>query len=128
MNGESDGLPFWRKELFLPGAKQVCNVAKELGKLPFWTLNGDRKILTNHPSGKPQGLITAARSDKGGLVVAYSPQGEPIRFAAGTSPARGTITWFNPRTGESTTESGPIGTELTPPSKGDWVLIVKPSP
>jgi len=125
---EPDGLPLWRKALFLPGAKQVSNVAKELGKLPFWTLNGDRKILTNPPSEKPQGLITAASSDKGGLVVAYTPQGEPVRFAAGTSPARGTTKWFNARTGESTTESGPIGTALTPPGKGDWILIVKPSP
>lgn len=125
---ELDGLPLWRKALFLPGAKQVSNVAKELGKLPFWTLNSDRKILTNPPSERPQGLITAASSDEGGLVVAYSPQGDAIRFAAGALPTQGAITWLNARTGESTTESGPIGTELTPPNKGGWIVIVKRNP
>ena len=66
-----------------------------------------------------------ASADKGMLMVAYSPKGEAIRLEAGSVPARGSITWLNARTGESTTESGPVGAELTPPDKGDWLVIVK---
>jgi len=123
---QEDGFPFWRKALFLPGAKQVSKLAEELGNLPFWTLSSDAKVLKGPPTRTtPERLVTAVSADKGMLVVAYSPQGEPIRLEAGGVPAQGTVTWLNARTGESTTETGPIGNELTPPDKGDWILIVR---
>lgn len=126
---ELDGVPLWRRALYLTGARQVSKLAEELGKLPFWTLSHDRKILKNPPiKTSPERLVTAATADEGMLTVVYSPKGEPIRLEAGAVPAQGTITWLKARTGESTTESGPIGTELIPPDKEDWILIVKPSP
>jgi hypothetical protein len=122
---ELDGVPLWRRALYLPGAKQVCRLAEELGKLPFWTLNNNRKVLKNSPVGTPRALVAASSADDGMLVVAYSPQGEPIRLETGTSADQGKMTWLNARTGGSTTDTGPIGTELTPPDKGDWLVIVK---
>jgi hypothetical protein len=100
-------------------------LAGELGNLPFWTLNNDGKALKTPPTRTtPERLVTIASADNGMLIVAYSRKGEPIRFETGGVPARGTISWLNARTGESMTESGPIGTELTPADKGDWILIL----
>jgi hypothetical protein len=123
---ELGGVPLWRRALYMPGARQVARLAGELGNLPFWTLSNDDKALKGPPvQTSPERLVTVASADKGMLMVAYSRNGEHIRLEAEGMPARGTITWLNARTGESTTESGPIGSELAPPDKGDWLVIVR---
>jgi hypothetical protein len=118
--------PFWRKALFAPGARQVSNLAKQLRGIAFGTLKPDQKILRNPPDKKaPAGLVTASTSEDGALILAYSPQGEPLHFRAGVLSGSGTVTWYNPRSGETRTDPATSSADLSPPGAGDWLVLIQ---
>jgi hypothetical protein len=127
--GELRGFPAWRTALYMPGSRQLGALATELAKLPYWKLQPARELL-NQESAKtsPLKFVPVAAAEDGSLLVAFTPQGDTIQFKPGALPSTGTVTWFNIRTGKSTTGSGTIATELKPPEPGDWLLIVRKNP
>jgi hypothetical protein len=67
--------------------------------------------------------------------MVYSPDGEPFDAdLSAVMPPDASLSWFDPRTGESTTLGTlrPGSVNYSPPTQEDWVLVAditaKPSP
>jgi hypothetical protein len=70
-----------------------------------------------------------AKTAAGDLAVAYLPDNEAIEIDMSAFPAPLQLRWFNPRRGGYTAIAGRIRNQgsrrLSPPSKGDWVLLLE---
>ena len=72
---------------------------------------------------------TLTTSERRHVQPACSPDGERIWFFSGAfgNLDDSELWWFDPRTGKSTAAGGLATSgmqELTPPTEGDWVLVV----
>ena len=120
----------WRKALHLPGANQMRFARRLMESRPFLTRIPDQSLLSENYDD-PATRQTATRDANGAYGFVYAPLGLPVRIdLAKISGASVRVSWFDPRTGE-TTEAGAIknvGTrEFLPPTSGkgqDWILIV----
>ena len=72
--------------------------------------------------------LTAARASDGSTVMAYMPTSRTIAVQMNSISGKEAVAWwFNPRTGQ-VSEVGKFPTNgkrgFTPPSDGDWVLVL----
>jgi hypothetical protein len=112
----------------MPAAEQMAHVAALFTSIDFWRLRPARHVVADQPGSEAASrFIAAAASDKGDLLVIYTPEERTIAVQTEAIP-RGRATWHNPRTGErtnaSSTRSGPV-TRFQTPADGDWVLVVQ---
>ena len=120
----------WREALHLPGANQMRYARRLMESRPFLTRVPDQSLLSANYDD-PAAHQTATRDKSGDYGFVYAPLGLPVRVAlAKICKARVRVSWFNPRTGE-TTEAGTVknagSREFLPPTSGqaqDWVLIL----
>ena len=120
----------WRQALHLPGANQMRHARRLMESRPFLTRIPDQALLAENYAGRAAHQ-TATRDAGGSYGFVYAPLGLPIRAdLARLNGAEVCVSWFNPRTGE-TTEAGAVKNtgirEFAPPTSGkeqDWILIL----
>lgn len=123
------GIPLpWKEALVMPAAEQMAHVASLFTSIDYWRLRPAPDAVADQPgSGVAARFIAAAASEKGDLLVVYTPEVRTIALKREAVP-RGRAAWYNPRTGERTNaralrESARVRFET--PADGDWVLVVK---
>ncbi len=125
---QSEGVPVWRRSLFLPGGKQMGYAAKVMNSVEFWGLRPQPKYLAAQPGDTmAQQFIATAGADSKALTLAYVPEERTIELFSEALPSAPMITWFNPRTGETNEAVAVLGRtcQFPTPDPGDWLLIVK---
>lgn len=126
----------WREVLNLPGASSLKHLRTLLEARPWWTLQPDVKNAfatdERRSSAGNDSSVTALAAD-GSFAFSYLPSRRPLTVDLNQITGTPSATWFNPRTGESAPASpappSPARTRhtFTPPSEGDWVLVVDDS-
>ena len=122
------GIPLpWKDALRMPGAEQMAHVASLFTSIEFWRLRPAPNALAEQPGTEVAArFIGAASSEKGDLLVAYTPEVRTIAVKQEAVP-RGRASWHNPRTGERSPAQGVrdgATVRFETPSDGDWVLLV----
>ncbi len=123
--------PLWQLSLFLPGARQMSNIADFFAATQPWSLRPALRAVSVQPGRiSPRRFITAAESESKDLVVTYVPEDRTLElYLDAMSPSPG-IQWFNPRTTQKSPAVAVVGTrtcQLPTPESGDWVLVMKNS-
>jgi hypothetical protein len=122
------GIPLpWKQALVMPAAEQMAHVADVFTSIDFWRLRPAPDALAQQPGTETANrFITAAASEAGDLLVAYTPEAQAIALNTNKVP-RGQARWGDPRTGARRTAkgvgSGPV-VRFEPPGDGDWLLVV----
>jgi hypothetical protein len=122
-------LPMWRKSMFLPGGKQMATLGKFMNSLSGTRLRPDPSLVSGQPGDSPSGQqIVAAGSPAKDLVLVYVPEERSVELNLGGLPAAPAVTWFNPRTGQSTPAVAVVSGEkaqFPTPAPGDWLLVAR---
>ena len=123
--------PGWQIAMDLPGSVGMMHWGKLFRSRPWFDLVPDQKheVVTGG-LGEFRGLdyLAAGRTPDGSTVIAYMPTRRTITVdMSKVSGAEALGWWFDPSTGK-TTAAGTFPTrgaqQLTPPAKGDWVLVL----
>jgi hypothetical protein len=124
--------PNWRAVLRYPGGGQMRHVAALFGGLAWWRLVPDRPhrvVVAGRGAFGRDDYVTAAVADDRSLLVAYLPARRTIAVDLSELAGRAAAArWFDPRTGATRSagrSSAPSVRSFTPPSDGDWVLVVE---
>ena len=123
------GLPLWHKALFMPGAKQLGQMANLFGSIPFWQLRPAPGLLAS-PPGDNTGAATpcAAASPAKDLALVYAPDERMLELSLDSMPRSPTVTWFNPRQAGNSPAVAVVvqgKCQFPTPSAGDWLLVLK---
>jgi hypothetical protein len=122
-------LPMWHKALFLPGAKQMGHLVKLMNSVEFWRLQPQPKTLAAQPGDASPGReVVAAGTTGKELGLVYVPEDRTVELTLEALPPSPTITWFDPRSGESSPAVAVVVTstcQFPTPNQGDWVLVMK---
>ena len=115
--------------MFMPGAKQMTQIAGFVGGIDFWRLRPEPKTLAAQPgSTSPRKFIAAEATETKDLALVYDPEDRSIELTLDGLPPRPVAAWFNP--GSSASTPIPIvvdgkSCQITTPQAGDWVLILR---
>ncbi|MDN5750202.1 MAG: DUF4038 domain-containing protein [Pseudonocardia sp.] len=105
----------WAEALDAPGARQMAHLAALMQRYPGPREPAQDLLGSETAEGSGDAIVAARTPD---AVLVYTAGGRGFELAAD-----GAASWFDPRTGEYTAaeESG----TFTPPTEGDWVLVVE---
>ncbi|HXW97797.1 MAG TPA: DUF4038 domain-containing protein, partial [Gemmatimonadales bacterium] len=118
----------WQNQLNSPGALNMKYAQKLFGERNWWLLVPDQShaVLTaGYSSGSS--YATAALASDGSSIIAYLPSSRAVTINGRSLGSTMTAWWYKPSTGTSTligTYSTSATKSFTPPSSGDWVLVV----
>ena len=122
-------LPAWHKAMFMPAAKQLGYLARFAASNDFWRLRPQPAYLASQPGNSaPGGYIAAAGTEAKDLSVVYVPEERTLNVLTNALPPSPSVTWLNPRTGESNPAVAVVGAnscQLPTPDPGDWLLIMR---
>jgi hypothetical protein len=125
----AQALPLWHRALFMPAARQLGNLAGFMSSIPYATLRPSPQLIAPPPaSPSPERFVCAAGTEAKDLAVIYGSQEHTLDLALEGMPPRPKVTWFNPRTGQSTPAVAVVGgssCQFPTPGPGDWVLQIK---
>ncbi len=126
-------LPLWQKSLFLPAARQMMpHLTRFIESFDSWRLRPEAGFVAAQPGAvKPARYIAAAGNEAKDLSLVYVPEDRTVEVALTALPSAPAVTWFNPRTGESSPAVAVVGGEtcqFPTPDLGDWVLVMKKQP
>jgi hypothetical protein len=121
------GVPMaWQRALTMPGAVQMTHLARYFTSIEYGRLRPAPEAVANQPGRvEPRRFIAAARTDERDLLVLYVPEDRAVDVNAGMLPPAPQASWFNPRTGETSTAVGEAvdgARRFRTPSEGDWIL------
>ena len=124
-----DKLPTWQLSLFLPGAKQMGNVAGFFASIDYDGLLPEWHAVAVQPGHISPGRYTAAaETESKDLELTYVPVDRTLElYLEALSPSPG-IQWLNPRTGQMSPAVAVVGMrtcQFPTPDTGDWVLVMK---
>ena len=95
--------------------------------IQWWTLRPAHSLIQNQATENTK-KMALAKSNTGGLAVAYLPDNNSIQINMGRFPAGMTGKWFNPTNNQYTDIAGTIPNSGTytfnRPSTGDWLLLL----
>lgn len=122
---DDDGYPFWRKVLFMPGAKQVSLAGRIAEKVHFWKLAPAESLLAE--DSRNIGVWISA-SPKEDALLAYVPVGASLVLRSAL-PADAKASWYNAQTSQlapvvPVEEAGKW--RFTPPEAGSWIFVSRP--
>ena len=119
---------YWQDALFHEGAETVQWAKKLRLSHDYFSLRAAPELATD--DGGITAHVAAAKGD--GYAYIYSPYGLPVIYdPSPLNIAVIRLSWFNPRTGETTIDSiipGHRGGKLVPPTSGkgqDWVAVLE---
>ena len=123
------GLPMWHKALFMPGAKQLGQMAKLFTSVDFWRVRPEPAVLAVAPAGdaNPPAACPAATPTKD-LELVYVANERMLELSLDAMPRSPTVTWFNPRQGGNSPAVAVVvqgKCQFPTPDAGDWVLLLK---
>lgn len=126
-----DKRPTWQLSLFLPGAKQMGQIADFFQSTDWSSLRPASATVAVQPGNiSPRNYIAAAESQSKDLDLTYIPRDRTLElYLEALSPSPG-IQWLNPRTGHTSPAVAVVGSrtcQLPTPDTGDWVLVMKSS-
>jgi hypothetical protein len=128
-NASASTQPGWREALFLPGAKQMSEVAEAIGGLEFWRLRPAPEIVARQPGiDEPGRHIAAARTPEGDMVLVYVPSDREVELVTEMLPSTPEVNWINPRTGQRSPGLAVLGGQtcrFPTPKQGDWLLLIR---
>ncbi len=120
--------PTWQSLLEIPVASQTAALSEAVSDVPLSTLRPAPELLVKQPGDiAPGKRITAARSEDGRLLLAYTPEQQTIELRQRDLPRGFKMEWLNPRDGKRSGVVGVVNSDnllLTPPAQGDWLLLV----
>ncbi len=120
----------WCRVLDTPGARSMTVVRRYLESGEWWRLRPAQEMLRDQPGDADVlRFVTAACTDDGRWIAAYTPLGGSIRLARPATEGRN-ARWFDPRTG---TWHGAVGKPdesgdamvFDAPDDDDWVLDLR---
>ena len=118
------GLPLWQKALFMPGAKQLSQMAQLFSSVDFWRLRPNAAVLGTAASSTTCPAATPTKD----LEMVYVANERMLELALAAMPHSPTVTWFNPRQGGNSPAVAVVVQEkcqFPTPAAGDWVLLLK---
>jgi hypothetical protein len=122
-------LPLWHRAMFMPAAKQMVEVSKFVNSVDFWRLRPQPGFVAAQPGTmSPERFIVAAGTEAKDLSVVYVPQERTLEIMLEALPASPSVSWFNPRTGQSSPAVAVVGgrsCQFPTPEPGDWLLVMK---
>jgi Protein of unknown function (DUF4038)/Putative collagen-binding domain of a collagenase len=122
-------LPLWHRALFMPAAKEMANLAKFANSTEFWRLRPQPNFVAVQPGTmSPARFIVGAGTEAKNLSVLYVPEERTLEIVLEALPASPSVSWFNPRTGQSTPAVAVVGgrsCQFPTPEPGDWLLVMK---
>jgi hypothetical protein len=121
----------WETALNSVGAQDMERLYLLFSSHPWYKLVPDEKhevVVDGLGEFNGMDYLTAARASDGSTVMAYMPTSRTITVQmSSVSGTEAVAWWFNPRTAQ-VSEAGRSPTsgkkEFTPPSGGDWVLVL----
>jgi len=119
---------YWKKALQWDSAFQMQHLHDFLAAIEWWRLEPAHDLVRNQPDDVKRRMVLA-KSAAGDLAVAYLPDNDAIEIDVSEFPAALEARWFDPVRGRYTAAAGRIEDKgirrLTPPAKGDWVLLLQ---
>jgi len=118
----------WYDAKDLPGAFSMKYLHQLFKTIDWWRLLPAQEVLSSQPGDdNVRKYITAAKTKNGDLLVAYTPDGEPIQLKTDSLKKPAKAMWFHPRTG-GWLDAGPIDKSpqtFKPVDKNDWILVIQ---
>ena len=126
-----DELYLWEEDattkMNLPSSAQVSILATTLRAIPWWDLVPAPERILNQPD-EPERWMALSLTEDRSLGLAYLPDNASIHLDLKDCPDLTGVLWSNAASGMSVAGSVPATdsstVELTPPSTGDWVLML----
>ena len=120
---------YWQKALQWESAFQMRHLHDFLAAIEWWRLEPAPALIRNQPDDIMRRMVLA-KSASGDFAVAYLPDDDRIEIDVSAFPAPLAARWFDPVHGSYSPIAGPIDNKdtcrLSPPAKGDWVLLLQP--
>ena len=124
----------WRGQLTNQGSRNIQYLQK-LFTARHWQLlvpdESHAALTAGYGSNTSTSYVTAATASDGSSIIAYLPSSRAVTVNGRALGSSMTAWWYNPGTGAATmigTYSTSTTRSFTPPSSGDWVLVLdKPS-
>src|SRR5262249_37196517 len=120
------GLPMWHKALFLPGAKQLGQMAYLFQSVDFWRLRPEPDLLPIDSAASSP--VYAAATPAKDLSMVYVLTDRLVELSLTAMPRSPNVTWFNPRKGGNSPAVAVVvqgKCQFPTPDAGDWVLVLK---
>jgi hypothetical protein len=118
----------WRTRLTTQGARNMQYVQRLFSGRHWHLLVPDEShAALTAGLGSGTTYATAAVASDGSSIIAYLPSSRAVTVNGSSLGASMTAWWYNPGTGLSTmigTYSTSTARQFSPPSSGDWVLVV----
>jgi hypothetical protein len=119
----------WRQALTLPGTGAIAPLARALDGKDFGRLELFPGALAAQPgSSDQQSHIAVVSTESHHMIMFYTPEEHAVHVDLRALKSQLKVIWFDPRTGESRAASGTnisaTTWQFTPPSKGDWLLVL----
>lgn len=128
-----DGFQPWRKAMAYEGSRHMGFMRRLFELRPWYKLVPDQSVIATDP-GEGENRVQAARAEDGSFVIAYLPQGKPLRMRMDKVTGKNVkARWYDPRGGKwhDIGVYAALGTrEFVAPSQGprnDWVLVLEDS-
>jgi hypothetical protein len=116
---------FWYDALNYEGGNQMQHLRKLAETYRWHTWIPDSTLLSV-PVGRVNDRIQSVRATDGRLFLHYTTNGRPISLKP-LPKGRWTYSWFDPRTGVTSSQKRVESIQFTPPTSGvgaDWVLLL----
>ncbi|MBT4141220.1 MAG: DUF4038 domain-containing protein, partial [Candidatus Latescibacteria bacterium] len=129
MDHPNSGTPLpWRDALIMEGAEQMRHLRDAFDIVEWWRLRPAPEVLAEQPGEEDvHNHILISKTNTSDYIVAYTPQGKPIKINMSGLPSRLGAVWYNPRTGEpeaaAPNEDGDVRIYDTPDDE-DWLLVL----
>jgi len=125
---DAEKYDYWQKAIQWDSAFQMQYLHDFLAAIDWWRLEPAHELIRNQPEDVTRRMVLA-KTAAGDLAVAYLPNNEAIEIDVSVFPTPFKGRWFDPVQGKYTPISDRIENKgarrLSPPAKGDWVLLLE---
>jgi len=123
------GLPQWHKALFMPGAKQLSQLANLFESVDFWRLRPAPTVLASQPTDSSVTTQACpATTETKDVSMVYVMNEKMLELSLDAMPHSPTVAWFNPRQGRNSPAVAVVvqgKCQFPTPDTDDWLLVLK---
>jgi len=120
----------WKAQLTSQGSRNIQYLQSMFSTRHWYALVPDEAhaaVTAGYGSNTSTGYVTAATASDGSSIIAYLPSSRTVTVNGRALGSSMTAWWYKPANGTATaigTYSTASSRTFTPPSSGDWVLVV----